>query len=79
VLYEARNAAALEALLPRLTAAAGRALIADPRRPDARLLLEPLVAAGWSHRRDDMPVTGRVDEAGPVVHLHRLRPPERRV
>ena len=76
VLYEARNASALERLLPRLAGPAGRVLIADPRRPDARLLLEPLAAAGWSHRREDVTVRGRVDEAGPVVHLHHLRPPD---
>jgi predicted nicotinamide N-methyase len=76
VLYEARNASALERLLPRLAGPAGRVLIADPRRPDAHLLFDPLVAAGWSHRREDVTVRGRVDEAGPVVHLHHLRPPD---
>ena len=60
---------------PRLAGPAGRVLIADPRRPYAHLLLEPLAAAGWSHRREDVAIRGRVDEAGPVVHLHHLRPP----
>jgi predicted nicotinamide N-methyase len=75
VLYEARNADALLALLPALAGKAGRILIADPRRPDARLLIEPLTAAGWAHRREERPVAGRIDESGPVVHLHHLNPP----
>jgi SAM-dependent methyltransferase len=75
VLYEPRNADALLALLPRVVSPAGRVLIADPRRPDARHLIEPLVAAGWAHRRDDVTLKGPIDEAGPVVHLHHLEPP----
>jgi predicted nicotinamide N-methyase len=79
VLYEARNAAALAPLLPRLVAPAGRLLIADPRRPDAPPLIEALAAKGWSHRREDLTARGPVDESGPVIHLHRLAPPDRDV
>ena len=50
VLYEARNGAALAALVPRLVPPGGELLITDPRRPDAVHLLEPLAAAGWSAR-----------------------------
>jgi predicted nicotinamide N-methyase len=75
VLYEARNAEALAALLPGLTGRRGRAIIADPRRPDAGALVDALVDAGWRHERQDLNITGRRDEAGPVIHLHRLEPP----
>jgi predicted nicotinamide N-methyase len=77
VLYETRNARALAALLPRLTApGGGRALVADPRRPDATVLIEALAAAGWRHEQRDVRVEPPIDEAGPVVRLHHLRPPE---
>ena len=75
VLYEARNGAALAALVPRLLPPGGELLITDPRRPDAVHLLEPLTAAGWSHEAEEIPYSGRRDESGPVVRLHRLRAP----
>lgn len=75
VLYEARNAEPLAALLPRLVAAGGEAWIADPRRPDARPFLDAMIEAGWSVATSDVPFEGRLDETGPIVHLHRLRPP----
>ena len=56
LLYEERNGAALAALLPRLLRPAGEALIADPRRPHAAALLEPLRAAGWGHARRGRPL-----------------------
>jgi len=77
VLYEARNATALASLLPRLAGTGGRVLIADPRRPDAIPLLETLAADGWRHRREDVIASGPIDEAGPVIHLHHLAPPDR--
>jgi len=76
LLYEARNGTALAALLPRITAPGGDVLIADPRRPHADALIEPLIAAGWSHLMREVRHGGRVDESGPLVRLHRLRPPQ---
>jgi predicted nicotinamide N-methyase len=75
VLYEERNGPALAALLPRLVAPGGEALIADPRRPHADALLDPLRAAGWAHSCEEARYRGRPDESGPVIRLHRLTPP----
>ncbi|MEW6583054.1 MAG: methyltransferase domain-containing protein, partial [Actinomycetota bacterium] len=75
VLYETRNAEALAGLLPHLVAEGGEVWIADPRRPDARHLWDALEPAGWVRETRDVRLEGPVDEAGPVVHLHRLRPP----
>lgn len=75
LLYEERNGDALAALLPRLVRPDGVVVIADPRRPHADRLLAPLAAAGWTERREEVRHAGRVDEAGPVVRLHTLRPP----
>lgn len=47
VLYERRNAEALAALLPRVTAPGGTVLLADPGRTYLRDFREMLVAAGW--------------------------------
>jgi predicted nicotinamide N-methyase len=77
LLYEARNGPALAALLPRLLRPGGEALVADPRRPGAAGLIDPLRAAGWAHAREDVRLRGRPDESGPVIHLHRLRAPAR--
>lgn len=75
VLYEARNGTALGLLIPRLVGPASRVIIADPRRPDARPFIDAMTAAGWSYRREDIPVPGRVDESGPIVYLHHFAPP----
>lgn len=75
VLYEERNGPAIAALLPRILAPGGEALIADPRRPHAPGLIDPLVAAGWAHEMEEVRHAGRIDESGPLVRLHRLRPP----
>lgn len=72
VLYEPRNAGPLAELLPRLVADDGEAIIADPRRPDARPFLEALVASGWSLHTDEVAHESRLDESGPIVHLHHL-------
>lgn len=47
VLYEQRNAKALATLLPRLTAPAGRVLIADPGRSHVEHFRRLVAAAGW--------------------------------
>lgn len=75
LLYEERNGPALAHLLPLLLRSGGEALIADPRRPHADGLILPLTAAGWAHDRTDERHSGRQDEAGPVIHLHRLVAP----
>ncbi|HTI35129.1 MAG TPA: hypothetical protein VL422_15740 [Miltoncostaea sp.] len=75
VLYEERNGPALTALVPRILAPGGELVVADPRRPHADALLEPLVAAGWSLVTAEVRHGARQDESGPLVRLHRLRPP----
>ena len=75
ILYEARNGVALGALIPALCGPASQVIIADPRRPDARPFVDSMQRAGWAYRRDDLPVPGRIDETGPVVHVHHLAPP----
>lgn len=75
ILYEARNGVSLGVLIPRLVGSAGEVIIADPRRPDARPFVDAMQRAGWEYVRDDVPVPGRVDETGPIVHVHRFRPP----
>lgn len=75
VLYESRNVAPLCALLPLLAGSAGEVVVADPRRPDAQAFLDRLAADGWTCVTTDIPFAGRRDESGPVVNLHRLRPP----
>jgi predicted nicotinamide N-methyase len=77
LLYEERNGGLLATLLPALLPPGGEALIADPRRPHASRLIEPLTAAGWPHRREDLLHAGRPDESGPVIHLHHLVAPGR--
>jgi predicted nicotinamide N-methyase len=75
LLYEARNGAALRDLLDAVSGPATEILITDPRRPHARALLEPLAAAGWRVTTEDVAYTGRLDESGAVVHLHRITRP----
>lgn len=75
VLYEERNGPALAALVPRILAPDGELVVADPRRPHAPGLLDPLTAAGWSLATEEVRHGARQDESGPLVHLHRLRPP----
>ncbi|MGB1377297.1 MAG: class I SAM-dependent methyltransferase [Miltoncostaeaceae bacterium] len=75
ILYEARNGVALAALIPRMCGPGTQVIIADPRRPDARPFIEGMQRAGWRYVREEVPVAGRVDEAGPIVHVHRFGPP----
>ena len=72
VLYEVRNATPLAALLPRLLADDGEVIIADPRRPDAKLFLETLASTGWSIHTDEVAHESRLGESGPIVHLHHI-------
>lgn len=75
ILYEARNGEALGLLIPALCGPATEVIIADPRRPDARAFVEAMQAAAWEYDREDLPVPGRIDETGAIVHVHRFRPP----
>jgi predicted nicotinamide N-methyase len=75
VLYEERNGPALAALVPRLLAPSAELVVADPRRPHAAGLLDRLIGGGWSLSTTDVRHGGRVDESGPIVHLHRLTAP----
>lgn len=72
VLYEPRNAQPLAALLPRLVADDGEAIIADPRRPDAQPFLDALTSTGWSIHTDEIAHESPLDESGPIVHLYHL-------
>jgi predicted nicotinamide N-methyase len=74
ILYEQRNGIALAALVPTVAGTHSELLIADPRRPHAAELTERLAAAGWSHATRDVRHAGRIDEAGPVIRIHGLRP-----
>jgi 2-polyprenyl-3-methyl-5-hydroxy-6-metoxy-1,4-benzoquinol methylase len=75
ILYEGRNGTSLGALIPRLVGPESQVIIADPRRPDARPFVDAMAAAGWGYERSDIPVPGRIDETGPIVHVHRFTPP----
>jgi len=79
ILYEARNGTALGVLIPLLCGPTSEVIIADPRRPDARPFVQAMEAAGWQYHRVDLPVPGRIDEQGPIVHVHRFRPPAQNV
>jgi predicted nicotinamide N-methyase len=67
VLYEERNAAPLVTLLPDVVAADGEALVADPGRRHAELMLDGIVTAGWS-------VEEIADELIPRGAVYRLWP-----
>ncbi len=75
ILYEARHAEPLAMLLPQLVAADGEVWIADPRRPDAQAFLDTMTGTGWSLTTREVAFEGRLDETGPIVHLHHLVPP----
>ena len=71
VLYEARNAPALAALVPRLLARGGEVLLADPRRTGAPDFLWRMEALGFriTTEEDLVNQDGREIQ----VRLHRLR------
>ena len=70
VLYEARNAPALAALIPSLLALAGEALLADPRRKDAPRFLELMEERGFRSSMEDVAVATGGREV--TVLLYRL-------
>ena len=71
VLYEARNAPVLAALMPRLLAPGGEILLADPRRPGAPAFIERMDDLGFGLSTEE----DLVSQDGPEVKvlLHRLR------
>ncbi|HEY3612446.1 MAG TPA: class I SAM-dependent methyltransferase [Gaiellales bacterium] len=72
MLYEPPLAAAIGALLPRLTAPGGRALVAYPWPGQADALAASLRAAGMSVTLGELPVAG-LDGARPVGLLEAVR------
>ncbi|MEX2582874.1 MAG: methyltransferase type 12 [Gemmatimonadota bacterium] len=77
VLYERRNADALEALLPGVVAPGGSFLLADPGRVYLNVFLTQMSAARWSI--ETLPERVEPSPAGKglqvKVRLFRLRPP----
>jgi predicted nicotinamide N-methyase len=71
VLYERRNAPALADLVPKLLAADGEALLADPRRPPAPAFLETIEARGFGISTESMVVEQGEREVR--VLLHRIK------
>lgn len=71
VLYEARNAPALAALVPRLLAPGGEVLLADPRRADAPDFLRRMEGLGFRITTEEDLVNQDGREI--KVRLHQLR------
>ena len=71
VLYEARNAPALAALVPPLLAPGGEVILADPRRKDAPAFLERMAERGFVSSTGETTVLSGGREV--VVLLHQLR------
>lgn len=71
VLYEARNAPVLAALVPRLLAPGGEVILADPRRQAAPAFMERMEDLGFRISTEE----DAVCQEGPEVKvlLHRLR------
>jgi predicted nicotinamide N-methyase len=72
VLYEARNAELLAALLPALVAPGGAALLADPGRVHAPELLARMRRAGWRAEEVDARTEPSARGAESRVRVHRL-------
>jgi predicted nicotinamide N-methyase len=70
VLYELRNADLLAALLPRVVAPGGRALVADPGRVYLPEFRNRMYALGWRTAEVD-----RRDEERSTVRVWEVRPP----
>ncbi|HEU0016436.1 MAG TPA: methyltransferase domain-containing protein [Longimicrobium sp.] len=73
VLYEQRNAEALAALLPRVTAPGGTVLVADPGRIYARGFFNEMAMAGWTVPEVDARDEPSAPSAHSRVRIHRLR------
>ncbi|HEX2183293.1 MAG TPA: methyltransferase [Rubrobacteraceae bacterium] len=73
VLYERRNAPALADLVPKLLAADGEALFADPRRPPAPHFFEAMEARGFRISTESLVVEQKGREV--AVLLYRIKGP----
>ena len=72
VLYRAELGRGLAALLPRVVAAGGEAIIVHPFAGQADAMAATLAAAGWQAEHDELPVPGWLDGRS-TVHRVVLR------
>jgi predicted nicotinamide N-methyase len=70
VLYEAKNAAALADLVPKLLAPGGEAIMADPRRDESPIFLEAMEEQGFEDAVEE--TTVEQDTRSVKVLLHRM-------
>lgn len=75
VLYEARNVAALAALIPELLGPDGELVLADPRRANTPEFLATMVHSGFETSSEEAEVEGTAKAVR--VLLHRVRRPAR--
>jgi predicted nicotinamide N-methyase len=75
VLYEARNAALLAVLLPRIAAPGAVLLLADPGRVYAPEFLHGMQEAGWTVEQVDERMERSAENAESRVRIHRLEAP----
>lgn len=73
VLYEARNAGILAALLPAVTAPGGTVLVADPGRVYAGEFLRAMGDSGWTAEEEDVRMEPSAAGAESRVRIYRLR------
>jgi predicted nicotinamide N-methyase len=70
VLYEAKNAAALADLVPKLLAPGGEAIMADPRRDESPIFLRAMEEQGFEDAAEE--TTVEQDTRSVKVLLHRM-------
>jgi predicted nicotinamide N-methyase len=70
VLYEAKNAAALADLVPKLLAPGGEAIMADPRRDESPVFLKAMEEQGFEDAAEE--ATVEQDTRSVKVLLHRM-------
>ena len=70
VLYEAKNAAALADLVPKLLAPGGEAIMADPRRDESPIFLDAMEEQGFEDAVEE--TTVEQDTRSVKVLLHRM-------